>query len=162
MIYIILVISFILEGVFTNLVSMNSMFLPLFSIISLSLIYPFIKNKDNLFLYLCLMLGLMYDVVYTNSLFINTISFPILGFVIIFIYNYINYNVLNIVFINFIVIILYRIISYILICIIAFRNFDIDYFIFSITHSIFSNIIYGVVLYLILKFIRKKFKLKIY
>jgi len=68
-------LSFLLEGFFTNLVSLNSIFIPLFTLTSLIMLYPFfdINNNSHKYIIVAIVFGLLYDIVYTNSSFINTI-----------------------------------------------------------------------------------------
>ena len=73
MIWVILIVSFLLESTFTNIVSINSCLIPLFSLTSLVLIYPYMKKKKENYIIICLILGLFYDIVFTadEKLIIN-------------------------------------------------------------------------------------------
>ena len=74
MIWFVLLFSFLLEAAFTNIVSTNSFLIPLFSITSLVLIYPYFKNKNINYFIVCLILGSFYDIVFADSIFVNIAS----------------------------------------------------------------------------------------
>lgn len=155
-----IIISFILEGVFTNLVDLNSLLLPLFTITSLTILYPYFNNNRNKFIVTCAMVGFFYDIIYTDSLFVNTFSFLIVGIAIIIIYNYISMNLVNINVLNIVIIIIFKIVSYMLLCIIGYLYFKSSVLIKGIYSSIIINVIYGIGLYLITDRIGKKMNLK--
>ena len=105
----ILIFSFLLEATFTNLVNANSFLIPLFCIVSLVLIYPYFKRKKENYIIICLILGLFYDIAFADSIFVNTISFGIIGSLTILCYTYVKYNVYTANIINLIMLISYRI-----------------------------------------------------
>ena len=151
---IILIISLLLECAISNIISLNSIFNPLFLITSLSLIYPYFKKDTTKYLIICSTSGLIYDIVFYNSIFLNTISFFILGLIVILLNKYLSKNILNIVLITIISIILYRLISYILLILIGYTNFNLLVLFKCIYTSLVINIIYGIMLYLLLKKIK--------
>ena len=150
MIYFILIFSLFFEAVISNIVEMNSIFTPLFLLTSLTIIYPYFKNKKN-YVVLMVVLGAFYDVMFVNSAFISTISFFACSFVIILLFKIINYNLLNSSIINIAIIILYRIITFLLLILIGYINLNISLFLKSIYSSLITNIIYGIIIYIILK-----------
>ncbi len=127
----ILFISLILETIVSNVVGINSIFIPLFFIMSLILIYP----KED-YLIICFICGLIYDICFYNSLFINTISFILIGLLIP------NLKKYNIYFKSIIVIIFYRFISYFMLVLIGYTKFNINLLFKSIYSSIILNIIF--------------------
>ena len=159
----IIILSFILEGAVSNLVSLNSLFLPLFTITSLVYTYPYFnKNKKYHFIITCIILGIIYDIAYTNSLFINTFTFTLCSLIIIYIDNYIHDSIINSTIINIIMIVLFKTISYILLFVFGFIKFDYTILLKGIYSSLILNIIYGIILYFICTFISKKFNIKKY
>lgn len=160
MIWLVLVFSFLLESVFTNIVSTNSFLIPLFSITSLVLIYPYFKNKNINYFIVCLILGLFYDIVFADSIFVNTISFGILSGLIIFSYNYVKYNIYTSSIINIIILISYRIITYIILLSINYISFNNKIFLSGIYKSLLINIVYGILLYIIIDLLAKLFNKK--
>lgn len=150
---IILIFSFLLEASISNVINLSSLFIPLFVITSLVILYPYFKNKK--FIMITIICGLIYDVVFTHTLFINTLSFSLISIFIIFCYNYINYNIISSNIINIVTIIVYQIINYFLLCIIDYVKFNEMYLLKCISSSLILNIIYGIIIYLILKGLNK-------
>lgn len=164
MYYIILIISFFMEGIFTNLVSFNSLFIPLFTLTSMVISYDFIgKTEKNLtYILSSFIIGIVYDIAYTNSVFINTFAFVICATFIIIINKYIRSNILSRTCINLFIIIIYRIITYLLLVIFKYFQFSFNSLFRGIYSSIISNIIYGIFLYFICNKILKKLNLRKY
>ena len=160
MIYIVIIFSFLFESVFSNIVNINSFLIPLFLLTSLSIIYPYFKNKNFNFVIVSIICGLFYDISFTNSPFINTISFSICSGLIILSYNYVSYSIYSSNFINIINIIIYRVISYLLLCIVDFVNFNESILLEGIYNSLLVNLIYGIILFIIVDLISKIFNIK--
>lgn len=159
----IIILSFIFEGITTNLVPSNSLFLPLFTITSLVITFPYFnKEKKYIFILVSTIMGILYDISYTNSLFINTFNFIICGLLIILIDNYISNSFINTIFINSLMIIMFKIISYLLLIIFGFINFNQSFLIKGIYSSIILNIIYGIILYFICDKLSNKLNIKKY
>ncbi len=158
--YLVLVISLLLEAIFSNIVSLNSLLIPLFLITSLVIIYPYFCKKNINFFLVCLVSGFLYDLIFADSLFINTLSFSFAGIIIILGYSYVNYSIYSSNILNIIVIILYRIISYLLLCIIGYTTFNENILLSGVSSSLILNIIYGLILYLVIDMISKIFVIK--
>jgi len=161
MICFILIFSFILESIFTNIVAINSLFIPLFTITSLVLIYPYFKKKKQNYIIICLVLGFFYDIAFADSIFVNTISFSIIGSLVILCYNYVKYNIYTSNIIKIIILISYRIISYIILLSINYIPFNNRIFFRGIYSSLLMNMIYGIILYVIIELLSKIFNKKI-
>ena len=124
MIVIILLISFFLEGIISNLIPSSSLFIPLFSVVALLVLYPnFNDNKIKYYIYSGV-LGLLYDLVYTNTPFINTFSFLITAFIITLICKFITVNKLNLILIVIFTLLFHETINYLLLCIFRYRIFN--------------------------------------
>ena len=147
---VILILSFLLEASIPNVINLSSLFIPLFVVTSLSILYPYFKNQK--FIVVC---GLIYDIAFTHSPFINTLSFSLISLFIMFCYNYINYNILSSNIINIVTIIVYQIINYFLLCIVDYVKFNEMSLLKCISSSLILNIVYGIIIYLILKGIKK-------
>ena len=160
MITCILIFSFLFEAMFTNLVGTNSIFIPLFTLTSLVLVYPYFKKKNFNYVLVCLILGIFYDIAFADSVFVNTICFGIIGGLNILIYNYVKYNIYTSNIINIIIIITYRIISYIILLSINFIIFNGNILFKGIYSSLLINIAYGVILYFIIELLAKIFNKK--
>ncbi|MBQ9072357.1 MAG: rod shape-determining protein MreD [Bacilli bacterium] len=160
MIYIILIFSFLFEAAITNIIPLNSLLTPLFLLTSLTLLYPYFKNKKLNYIIVCIICGLFYDITLTSSSFINTLSFPLCGGLVILGYNYINYNIFSSNFLNIVILIVYRIITYLLLCIIDFISFDEMLLLEGIYNSLIANVIYGIFIYLLIDVLSKIFNIK--
>lgn len=160
MIIAILLISFALEGIFSNFISSNSIFIPLFTVISLVIVYPYFKDEKNKFYIYASFLGLLYDIVYTNCPFINTFSFLITSLMISLIYEYITVSKFNITLINIIILLFHQTISYILLCFFSYTTFNEITLLTILYSSIITNIIYGFILFMLVNFLDKKHKIR--
>ena len=97
---IVTVISFFLESIVSNFVSINSdLFLPLFTIVSLVIIYPYLKKERANYYKIAAVLGLFYDIVYTDTLILNLFLFVMTAYFITKM-NYILSNNSSCFFIN--------------------------------------------------------------
>ncbi len=149
----IIIISFILDyflSLYLPYERNNLSYLtPLFIPILIYLLYPRFKDK-KIYILISIIIGIIYDLIYTNLLFFNGILFLIISLITILIYKYLKNNIyLNIIYLLFIII-FYELISiliYILFGVISISYSDIIY---RITHVIIINIIYGTILYMII------------
>lgn len=135
-------ISILLDGILSNIIPMHSHLIPLFTIITL-LIYP--KNK----IYIYIIMGILYDLLYSDMLFLNLSIFLLLYPLIIYLHKDIPNNYLSLIYRIICVIIFYVTISYIF-SIILGNNFNISILYNTIINSMFINIVYGIILYDIL------------
>ena len=161
MIYILITLSFLLESVVSNIVPINSFLTPLFVFTSLIILYPYFKNKRLNYIITFAICGLIYDVCFTDLIFINTICFSICGIISILCYNYFKYNIYSSNILNILNIIIYRIINYLILIIISYMSFNSFILLKGIYNSIIINIIYGVFIYLIANLISNIFNIKI-
>lgn len=150
MIYIIMILSFLLEGIVTNLVNYHSLLIPAFTITSLVIIYPYFnKEKKFSFIISSIILGIFYDIVYTNSLFINTFTFSFCSLMILLIYNFISHRFINTILLNIFFIAFFRSLSYGLLIIFSHMTFDKNIFLSGILSSLIINVVYSFILYFI-------------
>ena len=156
-----LIISFLLDGVFSNVITIhNNMLIPLLSVMSLIIIYPYFKKDDIKYLEYIFIYGLIYDLVYTDTLILNAIIFTFIGLIIIGINIIISNNYLNIAIISFLVIISYRIMTYFILVFTRYLEFNINDLLRSITSSLLLNIIYVILMFLITDYISNKYDIK--
>ena len=153
--------SFLLESIVTNYIGINSSILyPVFSLISLIVIYPFFNNNNSKFLFVSFWFGLIYDIAYTNSFLLNATIFVIISAVIILLNEHLSNNHLNISINCFVIVVLYRVITYLLICLVGYVNFDYIVLIKSIYTTLLSNLIYVNILYFISNQLSTKYKIR--
>lgn len=159
MIIFISILSFLLDGILSRYILPNSIFLPLFTIVSLVLIYPYFNNNNARYFKYSAILGLLYDITYANTLFFNFFIFIIVGF-IIGLFNYLLSNNWYInAFITFVSISIYRIINYLFFVVFKGENFSFGILFKSIYSSLLLNIIYCIVLYLLTELYSNKKKI---
>lgn len=159
---IIIIISLILDGVLTNflpfLVNDLSLFTPLLTLVSIFIIYPFFRKKESRFYLILFIVGIIYDLLYTNLLFFNAILFLVTGLLTKVIYKNFEINFLKIMIYSVILITTYEILTALIILIFNLVPITIPKVIYKISHSVLLNIVYIEILYLIIKLIPKKYK----
>ncbi|MDD3392238.1 MAG: rod shape-determining protein MreD [Bacilli bacterium] len=158
---VIVIISFLLESIISNYISISSHFLvPLFSVVSLVIIYPYFKNDDRKFIKYALIYGIVYDLLLTNLFPFHTLIYFIISYLIVMINFFISNNVLNVAFISFIVIICYRIITYLILILVGYLSYNGIFLFKSIYSSLIINIFYSMLLYMITDYYSKKYHIK--
>lgn len=154
-----LIISFLLEGIMSNIfpstLSNISYFTTIYTIISLVIIYPYFNNDKKYFI-LIIVFGILFDMLYTSSIFINTFIFIIIGIVTKILYNIFTENVFMTNIISYIGIVIYHVLSFIILLIVGYNDYNIMLLFNIIIHSIFMTIIYTSISYFIIKFIYNK------
>lgn len=155
-----MVISFLLDGIISGFIQVNSIFLPLFSLLSLVLVYPYFKNKNKNFLIAAAIMGCMYDVVYTNSLFLNGMLFVLLAIVIDKLFSYLPINILNTYMVSAFVITVYRALIFLFLVLIQVVSFDMVRLSHSIASSVLANLFYVTIVYVILSILAKRYNIK--
>ncbi len=156
----IIILSFILESVVSNFISFNSLFMPLLTLMSFIIVYPYFNKNNKKFLAACFITGMFYDLIYTDTIIIHGFLFLIIGYLIIKLNLLFPNNSLNVMIKGLICIILYRIISYFLLLITANTPFDILLLLKSIYHSLILNLIYVSLVYIIVDSLSIKLKIK--
>ena len=159
---IIMIISLLLDGLLTNYLPYIpndlSLFTPLLTVVSIFIIYPFYRKKEKKYYITLFILGIVYDLFFTNLLFFNSLLFLLIGLVSRIINK--NYEITFIRLIIYIpiIIILYESTTALIIFIYQLVPITIDKVIYKITHSLLLNIIYIEFIYLLLKIIPIKYK----
>ncbi len=151
-----IIVSFILDGIISNFISLDSYLKPLFTVVSLIIIYPFLHNKQNEYLKIAFITGILYDIIYTNTIFLNAIIFILLAFTIIKINVFITNNFINVGFISLFIVIIYKIVNFFILVIIGYLNLNFNVLLNSIIKSLLLNILYTVVAYFITDKIARK------
>jgi rod shape-determining protein MreD len=153
MIKLVVLISFFLDGLLS--VYQGSFFfdvfffMPLFTIVSLTIVYPYYQKYRFKYYRLCLITGLVYDLLYTNTLFLNMFVLLFLGFIISRLYGYFTNDFMNDLAINVIVLMTYRILTYIILSLIGYLPFGLG----LITHNLISIIIVNTLFLIIVNLI---------
>ncbi len=161
MIYFLVVASFYLEGLCSVLFK-TPLFFPLFTLVSLILIYPYFRKYDNSFLGTCLIMGILYDIAYTNMIFVHGFLFCILGYMVSLLYHFFDKNFWTLLLLNFIMITIYQIFNFVLFLLSRRITFSLSFFLNSVFYSVVSNLIYIIILYGILWMLNKYKKVEFY
>ena len=159
---IIMTISLLLDGLLTNylpfLVNDLSYFAPLFTLISIFIIYPLYRKKEKKYFISIFILGILYDLLYTNLLFFNAVLFVFIGFIIRLIIKNFELSYMKIILYIVIVVVSYETLTLFFLGIFNIIPVSINRLIYKITHSLLINIIYGEILFIIIKILPKKYK----
>ena len=127
------VISLLLDNIFNN---------SLFTLVSL--IY---LKKDNYYLLKCALLGLIYDLFFTDIIILHFTLFLLLGLFIKFLDKYINNKIIK----TIIIITIYQILLFILFNILRYKYISINEFIHIFKNYYLINILYSIILSIIYK-----------
>ena len=144
----VLLFSFIFEGIISNFVCVSK---PLFTLTALVIAYPYYNSSKEYFK-MCVFFGILYDIVYTDTLFINGILFLGVGLKLNY---YLVNNLFNSSIILIINIIFYRLCIYFIL--LLSKNSFLNLF-SSIYLSVLINLIFLYILYFIITNIRKRIK----
>lgn len=155
MINLIVLLSFFLDGLlsiyqgpsFFDIIS----FKPMFTIVSLVLIYPFCLKNHPRYYKICIIVGALYDLLYTDTLVLNMVVFPLLGFIIYKLYIYFAENFLNTIIINIIVLGTYHVLIFLILCLIGYLSFDLSVLSYNFIGILLTNTIFLIILYFIIK-----------
>jgi len=159
LVFISVIISFFLDSILTSFIPIDSILLPLFSLISLIIIHPYFHKEENSYLIFSFLLGLLYDIVYTDTIFLNAFIFLLLAFIIKLINDYISNNMFNVSIMSLLLVIIYRTITYFVLVIINYLTYDFHDLLVCIYSSLILNVFYAILLYLITDFVSKKYKI---
>lgn len=156
---IILVISFLLEGIVSNFVPINGFLAPLFTLVALIIIYPLFDETSEYYKY-AFVTGLAYDLFYTDTILFHAIIFCFMAFIITRLNLVLSDNYLNILIIMGICILIYRVVTYSLLVLVSSMGFDLVALIMSVLKSLIINLIYSALLFFVVKKCQKKYKYK--
>ena len=155
-------ISLILEIILNNFlpyVNGNlSLFTPMFSLVSLFFIYSFFKKNKYKYFVFSFIFGFIYDLFFTNLLFFNGILFLAIAFIITLLYENLETNFINIVLDVIIIITVYELLTVSIILLFNLVPITPLKVLYKISHSLIINIIYGEILYFIIKHLPKKYR----
>ena len=155
------IISFLLDGLLSNYMSINiiepSYFRTIYSIISLILIFNYFDNNSK-YLKTLLIVGILFDIVYTNTFLLNVTIFLIIYLINKKINILIPNNILTINIKTYLSIIIYHTLSFLILLLANYQNYSIKLLLLILSRSIIMTIIYTTISY----FLLKKIYFKIY
>lgn len=157
----ILIVSFILQGILSNFINIDTnIFNLLLPIVALIIIYPYFRKNNRKYFIYAGIYGFLYDLIYTDTFILYAGLFIIIGFIISLLNVIFSNNIINIGFITTIVIIIYRVITYSILVTVNYLNFDIGILIESIYSSLLLNIIYAIIIYFISDKLSYKYRIQ--
>lgn len=147
----IIISSFILDIILSNVLPFMkgdlSIFTSLFVPITIYLIYPFYKNQKLKYYIESFIIGIIYDLIFTNLLFFDGVIFLIISLVSVKIYkNFIVDKYKNIMYV-FLIIILYEFLVAFIFLIFNLVPICFYDFVYKISHTLLINVVYGFLLY---------------
>lgn len=159
---IILLISIVLDGILSNflpfLVNDLSLFTPMLTVIAIFMIYPFFRKKEKKYFITIFIVGMIYDLLYTNLVFFNGVLFLIIGFISLEIYKNFEISYLKLIIYLILIISAYEILTGIILLVFNMVPVTLYKVLYKITHSLILNIVYGELIYLIINLIPKKYR----
>ena len=159
---IILTISIILDGVLTNylpyLVNDLSFFTPLLTVVSIFILYPLNRKKEKKFFIIMFIVGIIYDLLYTNLLFLNGLLFVLITLISKIIYKNFETSYFKLIIYTILVIIVYETVYAGILFIYRIVPITLYKLIYKISHTLILNIIYTELLYFIINKLPKKYK----
>ena len=159
---IIMIISLLLDGILTNflpfMVNDLSLYTPLFTVVSIFFLYPFYRKNNKKYWLIVFTLGIVYDLFYTNLLFLNAILFLGVAYVSKVIYKNYEVDFIKLIIYLVIIIVVYESMTGIIIFLYHLVPVTFEKVIYKISHSLLLNIIYGEIIYFLLKVVPKKYK----
>ena len=159
---IILSISVILDGLLTNylpfLVNNLSYFTPLLTVVSIFIIYPLNRKKEKKFYKIIFVTGIIYDLLYTNLLFLNSLLFLLITLVSKYIYKNFEITWFKLIIYTVIIITIYETSYASILFIFRVVPVTLNKLYYKISHTLILNIIYTEILYVIIKYLPKKYR----
>ncbi|MDD4036422.1 MAG: rod shape-determining protein MreD [Bacilli bacterium] len=164
LIVITIIISFLLEGLvshfFPFMLNNIGAFYPMFTLISLVLIYPYFNKDNTKFSRVGILAGLFYDMVYTNMFPFNIVSFFIMTLLIRLLNLYLSNNYINALIMCLTVLIGYEFSNFIVLNIIGYTTISFNSFFYKLYNSILINLLYVIIGYYLLTRISKKYNIR--
>lgn len=157
--YIIVILSFILDGIFSNIFPINSVFYPLFTLISFIIVYPYYSDNSNYYKF-SILIGSLYDIIYTDTFIFYGLIFFIVAVIISKMSGWFADNYLSLTIITLTSIITFKTVSYLLMVVTGNIPFNFQILLKGIYSSIIVNIIYAIILNIFTLFLSKKFKIR--
>ncbi len=154
------ILSIFLEGFITNFVAFDTnLFNNCFSLISLIIIFPYFYNNRKLYFIISFIIGLIIDIAYTDTLFLNAFIYLFIAYIITKLSMLILSNFFNNIFLTLLIIIIYRVTTYFLLVITGYLSFEFDSLLNSILSSIILNVIYVIILSILSNIVSRKLRI---
>lgn len=143
---ILLIVALFLDGFLSIIIPLNYPFLPLITVTTIYIIYPIFKKKQKKYLLITFMVGILYDLLYTNQLLFNAIIFTTIAYITIYFYKTYQQTKITKIIYLIMIIILYEIITASILFVFQVTSINIARIVYKILYSILLNIIYAIIL----------------
>lgn len=161
--FICLIVSFLLDGLCSNIFFLDpvnaSLFSTIYVLIAFVVLCPYFYEKKKFFL-LAVIFGLLFDIVYTNTFILHVIVFLLLGFCIQFFHSFLANSLFNNILISIGTIFLYYLLTFFFLWISNYNGgmmLSLGKILYS---SILMTIIYSTILYWLIRLVLQKMHLK--
>lgn len=153
---ILIVLSIILDVLFSNIFNFNlykiPYFYPMLSIAVLVYLSNFYNNPNRKNYYvLAFIMALIYDSLITNNILITALIFELIAILNIKIKTLFTNNLMNNILRLIISIFVYDLAFFIFLNFIGIQSFDLSLLLYKFIHSLFINIVYISLMFLVLK-----------
>ena len=157
------IISFLIDGVMSNIVPFNlvdpSWLKTIYSIKSLVFLYNYFDNQQK-YVSIIVVLGLFFDIVYTNTFILNIIVFLVIYIILSNLDYVITTNIFTINLKSIVCVSSYHILTYIILLLANYNSYSIKLLGIIILRSLIMTIIYTTISYLIMNKIYDITKIK--
>lgn len=157
-------ISFLLDAFISSYIPIsitnNNVLVPMFTLVSLVIIYPYFNNENQNYLIVCLIFGLLYDITFTNTFGLNSTLFCVIGFVTIFLNNGLSNSLISLLIKLVINIVIYNLLLYLILIMLDYMDYRFISLLLKILKSLLLNCIYLIILYFTTNKIAKKLDIK--
>ena len=159
------IISFLLDGLLSNCFSTfiinPSYFRTICSVISLVVVFNYFDNKSK-YLYILIGLGVLFDIVYTNTFLLNVVVFLVIYLFLNIMDYYLSNNVFTINLKSIFSIAIYHTMSYLIFLLCHYQNYTKELLLLILVRSIIMTVIYTTISYLVIeKIYDKKYEKRI-
>lgn len=154
-----IITSYLLDGLISNYISINiinpSYLRTIYSIVSLVIIYHYFENYRK-YLYITITLGVLFDIVYTNTFPMNTILFLLIYLLLKQLDYVLPNNIFTINIKSLLSITMYHTLTYTILLLTHYNSYSINLLFLILSRSIIMTIIYTTISYFIIKKIYSK------
>ncbi len=159
-----LIISFLLQGLSSNLFSYYfesiSIFSTIYVLVNLVVLQEYYVDTKK-FMILIVVVGLLMDIVYNSTAFLSVFVFAIIYYVNKGLKFSLPYNLVTVNLFSIVSIILYHLITFVFLFVVRFDNYSLFYLFKIIGCSLIMTVIYTSLLYYVIDHLFKKFDLKV-
>lgn len=157
-------ISLLLDALLSSYIPIfinnNNLFIPMFTIISLIIIFPYFNNDEYSYLKICALFGLIYDILFTNTLGLNIVLFIIIGFIINFLDGTLSNSLISVIIKMLIVIIIFDSLTYFILLMLDYIDYGILILLKKFLKSLILNFIYIIILHFSTNGLAKKYRIR--